>query len=137
MVTLISLMQWLITAIGFLSVGIVALRSASKSDSPLVAMLMPIQTVAIKVAGVALVAYVILVTYVFSEGILSIQTIGMYAACFGILYSLFKDMAMKSAVMSDVHAVVTHKAATIQSKLAAQAAEARKAGVAREQKQES
>lgn len=127
MTGIISLMQWLITAIGFVTVGIVAMRSLSKEDSPIVSMLMPIQSFAIKVAGVAVVAYVILVTYYMSAGVLSIQTIGMYVACFGILYSLFKDMSMKSSLLSDVQAVVTHKAAKLQSSLAAQAEEARKA----------
>lgn len=129
MQTIISMMQWLITAIGFITVGIVAMRSMSKEDSPLVTMLMPVQSVAIKIAGVAVVAYVILVTYFMSNGVLSIQTIGMYVACFGILYSLFKDMAMKSSLLSDVHAVVTHKASKIQSSIAAQAEEARRAKV--------
>lgn len=127
MSSVISLMQWLITAIGFITVGIVAVRSLSKEESPFVNMLMPVQSFAIKVAGVAVVAYVILVTYYMSDGVLSIQTIGMYVACFGILYSLFKDMSMKSTLLSDVHAVVTHKASKLQSSLAAQAEEARRA----------
>lgn len=127
MTSMISLMQWLITGIGFVTVGIVAMRSLSKEDSPVVAMLMPIQSLAIKVAGVAVVAYVILVTYQLSDGALSIQTIGMYVACFGILYSLFKDMSMKSSLLSDVQAVVAHKASKLQSSIAEQAEEARKA----------
>ena len=129
MESMVSLMQWLITAIGFITVGIVVLRSLSKEESPLVTALMPVQSVAIKIAGVAVVAYVILVTYLMSGGELSIRTIGMYVACVGILYSLFKDMAMKSSLLSDVHAVVSHKASKIQSSIAAQAEEARRAKV--------
>lgn len=126
MYNMISLMQWLITAIGFITVGIVVMRSLSKEESPFVSMLMPVQALAIKVAGVAVVAYVILVTYYMSDGVLSIQTIGMYVACCGILYSLFKDMSMKSSLVSDVQAVVAHKASKFQSSLAAQAEEARR-----------
>jgi hypothetical protein len=76
METMISLMQWLITGIGFTTVAVVVARSLSKEDSPLVSLLKPVQTVAIKVAGFAVVTYVILVTYYMSLGILSIQTIG-------------------------------------------------------------
>jgi hypothetical protein len=127
MQTMISLMQWLITAIGFITIGIVAIRSLSREESPFVSMLMPIQALAIKVAGFAVVAYVILVTYYMSGGLLSIQTIGMYVACCGILYSLFKDMSIKGSLLNDVQAVVAHKASKLQSSLAAQAEEARRA----------
>jgi hypothetical protein len=132
METMISLMQWLITGIGFTTVAVVVARSLSKEDSPLVSLLKPVQTVAIKVAGFAVVTYVILVTYYMSLGILSIQTIGMYVACCGILYSLFKDMSMQSSLLSDMQDVVVHKAAKLQSSLAAQAEEARKSKAPRD-----
>ena len=126
MLWLISTTRWLITLIGFLTLGLVALRAMSKEDSPFVAVLQPIQTVAMKLAGVAVVFYVLIVTYYMTDGVLSIQTIGMYVACFGILLSLIKDMGAKSSLLSDVQAVVTHKAQKIQASLAEQAVEARK-----------
>ena len=124
---LIALTQWLITAIGFVTVGIVVLRSMSKEDSPLVSLLTPIQSFLMKAAGITVIGFVILVQYQLTDGILSIKNIGMYVACFGILYSLLKDMAVKSSVFSDIQAVITHKASKLQSSLAEQAEEARRA----------
>lgn len=125
--TMTSLLQWTITLVGFLTTALVAMRSLSKHESPVIEMLQPVQTAALKVAGVALVVYVMLITYRLSNGVLTIQTIGMYIACAGLLISLVKDMSAKGTILSDVHAVVAHKAEKLQSSIAQQAAEARKA----------
>lgn len=85
------------------------LRCLSKEESPLLTALMPVRSAAIKIAGVVVVAYVILLTYLMCDGVLSIRTIGMDVVCFGLLYSLFKDTGMKSSLLSDVHAASVTK----------------------------
>lgn len=123
---LLSLFQWAITLIGLITVGLVGLRAMSSQDSPILRLLQPVHTIAMKVAGVGLVGYVILLTYRLSDGVLTIQTIGMYIACVGILVSLVKDMSTEGSLLGDVHAVVMHKAEKLQASLAQQAEEARK-----------
>jgi hypothetical protein len=127
---LISLFQWAITLIGLITVALVGLRAMSNQDSPIISLLQPIQTIAMKVAGVGLVGYVILLTYRLSGGALTIQNIGMYIACVGILVSLLKDMSVKGSLLGDVQAVMMHKAEKLQASLAQQAEEARKAKAA-------
>ena len=125
--TLISIFQWTITLIGLITVALVGLRAMSSQDSPILSLLQPVQTIAMKVAGVGLVGYVMLITYRLSNGALTIQTIGMYIACVGILVSLLKDMSTKGSILGDVQTVVMHKAEKIGASLAQQAEEARKA----------
>ena len=126
--TVMNLVQGIVTLIGFLTLALVGIKTMVKDNQGLSNLLSAAQLISIKVAGVALVAYVMLLTYAGSRGTLSIQTIGLYVACVGILISLLKDINVKGSLISDVQAVVTHRAKTLQSSLAEQAEQARKAG---------
>lgn len=127
METVIYLVQGTVTLIGFMTLALVALKTMTKENQSLSNALGIAQLMAIKFAGVALVAYVMLLTYAASGGTLSINTIGLYVACVGILISLMKDVSVKGSLISDVQAVVAHRAKTLQSTLAEQAEQARNA----------
>lgn len=127
MATLITLVQGAITLLGFITLALVGLKAMAKDNPGLSRVMQTAQGVLIKFAGVALVAYVMLITYVQSDGTLSIETIGLYVACVGILVSLLKDVNVKGGIVSDLQTVVSHRAKNLQSTLAAQAEQARKA----------
>ncbi len=127
MESVIYFMQSSVTLIGFLTLALVGLKALVNEESGLGAMIMGIQLVAIKLAGVALIAYVMLMTYASSGGTLTVSAIGLYVACIGILISLLKDVNVNGSLVSDVQAVVSHRAKKIQASLAEQAEQARKA----------
>lgn len=127
MLTLITLVQGAVTLVGFITLALVGLRAMTKDNPGLSGVLQTAQGLLIKFAGVALVAYVMLITYLQSGGTLSIETIGLYVACVGILVSLLKEVNIKGGIAGDLQTVVAHRAKNLQSTLAAQAEQARKA----------
>lgn len=127
MATIISLVQGAIILLGFITLALVGLKSMAKDNPSLCNMMEMVQGLLIKLAGIALVGFVMLETYQNSAGTLSVKTIGLYVACAGILVSLMKDVGVKSRFVSDLQTVVASKAKDFQSSVAAQADQARKA----------
>lgn len=123
---MITVLEWTITAAGLVSLALVVLKAMGNEQTQLIRFLQAVNLVAIKVGAVCIIALLGYVTYRNSNGVLTIKNIGFYLACGSILYSLMKDVRIKTEFIENISTVVSHKAQQMQQSISEQAAQAKK-----------
>ena len=113
---MVSAMQSLITLVGVTTLAILGVQAVSEKDSAIVKILKKLNSLLVSVGAFLVVLLVIFLNYESTHGILTIQSIGLYIACFSILAGMVSSNGLASTI-SNLSAIAEAKAKNISDKI--------------------
>ncbi len=118
---MVELLGFLLSLSGIALTAAIVLNTMDK-DGKWAAMARKFTIYSSRISPMLLALYVMLITFSYSEGLLSFSIIGIYIACAAIIVSSCKELFGKSSFASDLVVVASHRASKMQDDVARKAA---------------